>query len=422
MGPSRRRSPAPVEDPRPAGRRRDTIALALGSGLSGLLAYVVFALSTRALGAEAAAPVSVLWTYWGFAAAALTFPLQHWITRTVTVQGEGSVRHALPRVSMAVLASSIALGGLCWLGRMPLFHVDGVAWPALVALLTLGSGVIGVVRGRLNASRRYVSIGVSLVAENGLRCIAVGALFVSGVRDPSAYGLSLVAGHLVSVFWLRSVRFGTGVTTTERRRPLTFLTGAGSAQLLGQIVLTGSPVLLALAGGTPAAVTALFATLALFRAPYLLAIGLVAQLSSKISALVVAEETAALQRLRAATLATTAVTVGLAGVFGVWLGPPVLRLIFGATVHFDGMSSGVVAVACTLAVANLVLVISILAHGRPRNAVIGWLGAFVVGGLAFLALGALPPSDRIVWCFLAAEAAAFAILSVGEAHFSRRKH
>ena len=65
-------------------RLRDTSALAFGSAVSGLLAYVFFALVTRALGSEAAAPVAVLWAYWSFAGAALTFPLQHWIARSVS--------------------------------------------------------------------------------------------------------------------------------------------------------------------------------------------------------------------------------------------------------------------------------------------------------------------------------------------------
>ena len=55
---------------------RDTSALAVGSVVSGLLAYVFFAMVTRALGPEPAAPVSVLWAWWSFAGAALTFPLQ----------------------------------------------------------------------------------------------------------------------------------------------------------------------------------------------------------------------------------------------------------------------------------------------------------------------------------------------------------
>ena len=55
-------------------RMRDTSALAVGAALSGVLAYVFFALVTQALGSVRAAPVSVLWAYWSFAGAALTFP------------------------------------------------------------------------------------------------------------------------------------------------------------------------------------------------------------------------------------------------------------------------------------------------------------------------------------------------------------
>ena len=66
--------------PRPvSASRRDARALAIGSAVSGLLAYLVFALTTRGLGAEQAGPVSVLWSYWAFAGAAFTFPIQHWV-------------------------------------------------------------------------------------------------------------------------------------------------------------------------------------------------------------------------------------------------------------------------------------------------------------------------------------------------------
>ena len=90
--------------------------LALGSAANGVLAYVFFALTTRALGAEAAAPVSVLWAWWAFAAAAFTFPAQHWIARSVsTHRGEVGVRTALPRVGCLVLLVSVLVGAGSWL-------------------------------------------------------------------------------------------------------------------------------------------------------------------------------------------------------------------------------------------------------------------------------------------------------------------
>ena len=50
--------------------------------------------------------------------------------------------------------------------------------------------------------------------------------------------------------------------------PLAFVAGAAGGSCSARCVLTGGPVLLAPAGGAPAEVTALFAGLALFRAPY----------------------------------------------------------------------------------------------------------------------------------------------------------
>ncbi len=67
--------------------------------------------------------------------------------------------------------------------------------------------------------------------------------------------------------------------------PLRFLSGASSGQLLAQATLTGGPVLVAVIGGAPSAVTALFAGLALFRAPYTIALGLVSPLTGRLTVL-----------------------------------------------------------------------------------------------------------------------------------------
>src|SRR4029079_737850 len=103
------------------------------------------------LGATAAAPVSVLWVWWGFAAAALTFPLQHWITRSVTAHGgERVLRLQLGRIVASVVGPALAAGLLAWLFRDQLFGRDDLGFPVLVVLVTLGSGLLGVVRGTLS--------------------------------------------------------------------------------------------------------------------------------------------------------------------------------------------------------------------------------------------------------------------------------
>ena len=113
-------------------------------------------------------------------------------------------------------------------------------------------------------------------------------------------------------------------------------------------------MLLAAVGGAPAEVTALFAALALFRAPYTLAIGLVAPLTGRLTRLVEDGRTDVLRRLRETLAAGTLLTALIGGLLAAWLGDAVLELVFGEGVRpapaHGGRRDGV-----GLAVANLIL-------------------------------------------------------------------
>ena len=380
-------------------------ALAAGSIVSGLLAYVFFALVTRGLGAEAAAPVSVLWSYWGFAAAGVTFPVQHWISRSVTADGgEASVRAALPRVGGLVAVASAAVGVLAWLLREPLFGDPGATGPALVVAVTLGSAVMGLVRGVLAARGRFAAVGAVLVVENLVRCLVAQALLTSGVTDPAAYGAALLAGYAACLAWPAAWRLrGAGGTA---RSAVGFLGGAAVGQVAGQTVLTGGPVLLALAGGAPAEVTGLFAGLALLRVPYMLALGQVTQLTSALTGLVVAGRHGRLLRLlRALAVGTVVLAVPAAGL-GAWTGPPLLRWIFGSDVRMDSAVMLVLAVGTTFALANLVLTVQVLAYDRAPLLAAVWAVALVPGAMLYL----LVPGaalDRTAEAFALVEIAAW---------------
>ena len=388
---------------------RASAALAIGSTASGLLAYALFALVTRGLGADAAAPVSVLWTLWAFAGAAFTFPLQHWITRSVASGHEGDVRRASGRVSLLVAAAALTLGLTSWMFRDQLFHRDDAWFPGMVVLVTAGSAVVGVVRGGLGGRGRFEAVAWSLVAENGLRCLLVGALLLAGVRDPVAHGLCLVAGSLVVVLWPGSLRFGgTGAGASE---PFAFLGGAAAGQLASQVVLTGGPVLLALSGGSPSEVTAMFAALALFRGPYMVALGSVPQLNLVVTRHSVAGEHAALRSLVRGLAILGLGAAAAAGAFGVLLGPPVLHLVFGSTVDVTAGQAAVLATGCTLAVANLVLMVGALARGRSTQVAAAWGVAILAGAGAIVGLNALSPTATSSGAFLVAELAATATLA-----------
>lgn len=403
-----------------ATRLRDTSALAVGAALSGVLAYVFFALVTNTLGSVRAAPVSVLWAYWSFAGAALTFPLQHWISRSVLAHGgERSVREAMRGVLLVSLGVAVLAAGASWLARDLLFHSGRMWFPLLVGAVTLGSAVMGVVRGVLTARRRFAAVGAGLVAENGIRCVGAAALMLAGVRNPVAFGLCLLAGYAAVLAWPSGLRLARGGGPRGDESALAFLGGAAGGQLIGQAVLTGGPVVLALAGGSAREITALFAGLALFRAPYTLALGLVSQLTGRFTWLVVERRDDVLRRIRRWLVGLTVAGSAGAALVGAVAGPPLLRLVFGADVTLPSRLTVVLAVGSTVAMANLVVTLVVLAHGRTPALIRAWALALVPGALWLVAAG-LPALDRTCWAFLVVEAAAFGLLLVEESRHTAR--
>jgi O-antigen/teichoic acid export membrane protein len=410
---------------------RTTSGLAIGSIVSGLLAYVFFATATQGLGAETAAPLSVLWTYWAFAGAALTFPLQHWVTRHLATGATDLLRTSARRVRIAVLGFAAASGGVAWLLREPLFHRPDAWFPMLVVGVALGSALMGLVRGVAGGRQRFAAVAASLVAENALRCLLAGALLLAGIDDPVAFGLALAAGPAVAVLWWP--RLPPAGDRSDAPRPadpgsaapgaVTGLTTSGGAQVVAQTVLTGAPVLLALSGGSPSAVTSLFAALALFRAPYLVALGAVPQLTVQVARRTAGGRLPLPVRPTYAAAAALAVglLVALAAAVGAAVGPALVRLVFGPTVEVSATTSGLLAAGCTLAVVNLVLMVVALAQDRATAALAAWGAAAVAATAAGLVLAARGPAALALGAFLSAETTALVGLAVAALRPAQRR-
>lgn len=400
--------------PRSSSRSRAASGLAAGSVLSGLLAYVFFATSTRGLGAAEAAPVAVLWSYWGFAAAGLTFPVQHWITRTAAVSGEHAVRAAWATPARLVAAVVVLSGVAAWLLREPLFAGDA-RFALLIALVGVGAAGMGVVRGLLAARRRYAAVGAVLVAENLVRCVAAMVLVVLDVDDPAAYGAALLVGYAACAAWgsaWRTRDTGPAVRADGPGSTGTFLGGAAGAQVVAQAVLTGGPVLLAVLGGSPTEVTVLFAALALYRAPYTVLLGQVAQATGALARLVDQKRLDRLARVERALLAVTVVGAALGAAVGAWPGPWLVRLVFGDDVRVEQGVSIALAVGSVLALATLVQGVVLLAHGHPERTLVAWLLALVPAGAVLVAAPG-SPTTTIATAFVVAHGSAWLLLVVG---------
>ena len=401
--------------PRTSSGPRAASGLAVGSVVSGVLAYVFFAASTRVLGAAEAAPVAVLWSYWGFAAAGLTFPVQHWITHVAATGGEDAVRAAWAVPGRLVGGVVAATTGAAWIAREALFGGDG-RFVVLTALVGVGAAGMGVVRGLLGARRRYVALGALLVLENLVRCAAAVGLVVLDVHDPAAYGAALVIGYAACAVWASAwrTRRSTAASLTGRTGSATggatFLGGAAGAQVLAQAVLTGGPVLLAVLGGAPTQVTVLFAALALYRAPYTVLVGQVSQITGPLTQLVAARQADRLLHVDRALLIATALGVVIGAGVGAGPGPWLVELVFGEDVRVARGVSIALAAGSVLALATLVQGVVLLAHGRPQHTLAAWGLALVpAAGVVVAAPGS--PTTTIAVAFVVAHASAFLVLA-----------
>lgn len=389
---------------------RDSGVLAVGSAISGLLAYVFFALATRSLGAERAAPVSVLWSFWAVAAAVLTFAVQHWTIRTLARDGhEGTVARSIPMISAVSAGLSALAGVVAFAFRHPLFHDDGLTFPALIAAVTAGSFFVGLVRGALAGRGRYVATAASLIGENAIRVVGAAGVALAG-GGAKAFGAALIVGPFTGLIWARSLRFDSSSPgSPDLRNPLAMVSGIAGGSLIAQIVLTGAPVVLAGTGGARADVTSLFVALAVWRAPYLLALGMSPRLTPALTRLVVDGQQHRMARVRRMTVLGVVAGTAAAALVGVTLMQPVLHAAFGPDVNVNALALAALGAGTATALGNLVLLLMLLALGRPRAATISWAAALAVSG-GWTVLSTMAPEARVVVAFLLAQLTAFGLL------------
>jgi O-antigen/teichoic acid export membrane protein len=336
--------------------------------------------------------------------------LQHWTIRLLTEGAEGTLARSQGRIWLGTAVVSALSALLAYLAREVLFHDPTVAYPAMVAGVTAGAALSGLVRGGLVGRGRYAATGMSVAAENLLRVALGGAVALAG-GGAIAFGLVLVAGSLSGFFWPSSIRFDGGNTAAAETiaSPLALASGLAAGSLIAQVVLTGGPVALAALDGTTQQVTSLFVALAVWRAPYLVSLGVAPQLTSALTRMWLAGDEQRLRRSRRWILAAVLGGAAVAFLAGATVVDPILTVVFGPDVGLDWQTAALIGVGTAVAVGNLVLLLLMLAFGTSHPVNRAWLAAAAVV-VAILVVAPLSPLDRVVTAFVAAQLTAFALL------------
>lgn len=393
--------------------RRDALVLSGATALSGLAAYAFVALGTRKVGAEDFAPVSILWTFWAVSAATFTFPVQHWIIRTMEASGEPAVWATLPRIWRMTFLTSILIGGAATALSPRLFGVSGIAFPLMTALLPLASVLMGLNRGVLAGRSRFASTAGAILGENVIRVVMV--LVVGSRWGAEGLGWSLMMGFAVAVFFPQSFIRRDG--HSQPRQSVSLLGGLAGANAAAQVVLTAGPVVLSLLGGADRLVTELFAVLAVLRAPYTLMLGTSTRVTAPLTRLARSHDREAFlgaQRM----LALAAVGVVLLSPVVALIVPTVAGAVFGLTISLSGLVVTLLVVGSLLALFSLLQMLVLLADGRSRLLMASWGGALVLAGPMLV----LPtdPVTRVAVAFAVAEVVAVTVMIGGS--FSVREY
>jgi O-antigen/teichoic acid export membrane protein len=375
-----------------------------GTAVNGVAAYLFIAVGTRTYGDAAMAPVAVLWTFWAVSVALFMFPIQHWTIRKIAADGHSrGVGAALPRVALVVGLGAAVLAGGAWLGGERLFGSSAVGWPILVLLVTVGSAFSGLQRGVLAGGRRFFAAAANIAGENLLR-LGAGLAVAASTDSVLMFAAMLAVGPLVAVFWPEALRLEFG--SAAREPVFGFLGGLAGGILVSQVILNAGPVVLQGLGGAEEDVTALFLSLALFRAPYLLALGAATRLTGPLTDLVVGGRTSRLNRVVRWVVMGTLGAAAVAAAGAYLVGPWLVDAIFAPSVPTRGPVVAAIALGSTVALGGLGLVLVLLAQHRTAAIQATWLGG--LGG-ALAGLAAWPGDDlaRVVASFIAGVSVAF---------------
>jgi O-antigen/teichoic acid export membrane protein len=375
-----------------------TVWVVVGSLVAAVFAYVFQILGGRLLGAEAFAPIGVLWTVQFLAMQVLYQPLEHLVNREV------SNRRApgMGRVAAFGAAAGLAAAGILALTRD--LYVDHGLYVVFAGLLVSAYALFGYVRGRLAGEGRFRAFAALTAGEATLRLVAALALVWVG----GALGLAtaMVLAPLLAIAWLRPS--GLPSTRGDLARDLRPLV---AASIFAQGLLGLAPLAVAALGATAATVSVVFMTFTVYRGPLWVMQGVMARLLPVLVELVRVRDHARLRRWMGGIAASAAASAGLAALAGAVLAPPVLAWLVGADFRPSPGFSAMVAAGVVLAGGGGFMNQVLLALGWLRSITAGWAFGFAVATVTALALPATPEL-RVGGAFLLGEVAAVAALSV----------
>jgi hypothetical protein len=393
---------------------RDRGVVVMGSAVAGVGAFVFVLLATRSLGLEGFSPISQLWTVWAIAAAVVTFSTQVVTVRREVLARESATSLGAERVPLILLLAFVVPVLFVFRGRI--FGDPTLLWPIIGSLIPVGSYATGKARGWLAVHGSPLQLAGVIGGENLVRCLA-GALLALIGASAIWYGAAILMGYAVALLGLRP---GKAVvhdqsddrSVDERWLPLS----ASAAGICDHLLLVAAPTVLATSSGDPAVVSALFVSLAVFRAPYQFILGIVPSLTRDLIERIPGLSAPAI-RHGARRGAAWVLTLSLAaGAVGLLIGESVVAPIFGGRGVLESADHALAAALTVVATGALLVSVAHLALGWAKPLMVTWVAVASVTFLIAYSVGSEPTA--VVGVMLVGASVALSILGIPFATWS----
>ena len=397
----------PVVEAERRGFRAPGTTFMVSGGLIGAVgAYLFQVYGGRAIGAEAFAPIGVLWTVFFILATVLLVPVEQYVTREVAA-GRKAIPHDLGPALVTAAVGAVVGGGFVWV-TLDRFFEGSWQYVAQIALLMVGYSLLMVGKGVLAGRRRFGGVGWVLIIETSARLVA-GIVAIQLAARAESLGWAMVLGGF-AVLGMRWWRHDAGESRAPAAPAVGFLGGYVGGTVSSQILLGGAPIAVALLEADPALVSVVFITFTLYRAPMTLIFALQGRVLPYLVGLVGSGDHHRLGTIATRVVAGGAFLAVLGGLVGWLVGPEVVTLLFGeefapASLVAMFAAAGVMAAAATQ-IAGQVLV----AEARTPRLSVAWLGGLVAALIALLIVGG-EPDIRVAAAFVIGEGVALLLMA-----------
>jgi O-antigen/teichoic acid export membrane protein len=369
--------------------------MSIGTLASGVLAYAFNVLAARALGPASYGAVGALWGGMFLLAVLLFRPIEQTISRAVAdhvARGEDArpVLRSTAGLTMLITATALLACVLAWapitnrlFGGEPVLTVALLAGLAGYALSYYARGVVGGVQW-------FGGYGIVLLADGAIRFVVAIPLLIVASQTVAAVAIAAAAagGALAPLASRRrgAVRRLVGGTrgTFALGSAVRFAMPAAVIAGCEQVLVSGGPLLVLIAGGEGAAAAAgvLFAATLLVRAPVFLLQGVQARLLPSLTTFRARGDEASLHRATAKVAFILAAVAGVLAAGALAVGPTAMTILYGDEFTAGRVDLALLCVGIGGFMAAGVFCQAALARSQAWHAA----GAWGAGAVAFVVL------------------------------------